>query len=864
VKVALVACVLVVATPLAALTLPGRLSRDVVPTRYAITLAPDLAHGTFDGRETIDVELARPTTRITLDAFALAIVDARVNAGDETQEATIAIDEARQTLTLILKRPIPTGPARIILGWNAPLEDDLVGFYQAEAHGRRYALTHFEPANARRAFPCFDEPDFKARVALTAVVDATDDAISNTPIAQVTMLPGTKKLGQFAATPPLPTYLVTLAVGRFAALTRDVDGVRLRLLAPPEDVARGDFALDAAAQLLPRFVSYFGARYPFAKLDLIAVPALFPGGMENAGAIFLRGERVLVDRAPASPSQLRAVERLVAHELAHQWLGDLVTPRWWDDLWLNEATATFAANEVLAAAHPERRPWLDFQQPLEDVLADDELRQPRAVRTPIADGRRARDAFDGMTYVKGAAILHMLDGWLGPGAIRRALAAYLDVHRYASADATDFAAALDTTTSRPVSDVLRAWLERDGHPRLDVSGHCHDGALHVTLSQSRAGGTSARDPVPWPIPIVLHWPSGTRTMLFDTRTAGIAIAGCPAWIEANADRAGFYRVRYASSLASALSSVARRQLDPVERVGLVSDAWADVRAGAASVSQFLALVTSLRGERSPAVMAALDQRLTFIAEELLPAEAHDAFARYVAAELAPQYHALGLQSGAGEDDETRMLRAEVLDLLGRVARPPELIAAADETARQYLANRTGLDPSLAGVMLQLAARHGNDARFHQLVSRLKDTHNLDQQRQYLDALAGFDRPDLLRRTLALLLTPLVPQQDLIALIATLMTQGRTASATAWRFLRNHYDAIAERSPRLGWLLTPAAQLCDERSARQVNRFFAELPHRPSTPRRLQQTAESIAECVALRRRTAAPLAAWLHAHKAAP
>jgi aminopeptidase N len=405
---------------------------------------------------------------------------------------------------------------------------------------------------------------------------------------------------------------------------------------------------------------------------------------------------------------------------------------------------------------------------------------------------------------------------------------------------------------------LREWLEHGGHPRVDVSTRCDQEVASVTLTQQPIG---AAKPLRWPIPVRLRWPGGARTILLAGQTATVQLPGCPTWLDANADRAGFYRVSYSAPLAAALAASAATDLAPAERAELISDAWADVRTGSTSPLQFLSLVTALRGERSPVVMAEIARRLSFIDEELLPAGARDAFGRFVAAEVAPQYRALGFSSRPADNEKTRLLRATIIDLLGRVAHLPEIDAAADRAALAYFADQRSLDPALAPVVLRIAARHDDGLCFRQLVNRLKGTQSPDEQRLYLTALTGFERPSVLKRTLGLLLTSVVPAQDLASVVTALMAQGREESLTAWDFMRQHFDAITERMPRLGWLLAPAAQLCDERSARQVTRFFGELSHRPTQPRRLQQTEEAITGCVALRRRTAAPLTAWLRARQ---
>ncbi|HEY2747464.1 MAG TPA: M1 family metallopeptidase, partial [Polyangia bacterium] len=635
---------------------------EVVPSRYAITLAPDLAHHGFSGRETIDVTIAAPTRIITLDAKGLAIVDARVEAGGETLAAAVRVDDTREKLVLTLPRAA-SGQARVVLGWRAPLSRDLDGFYEIETpgdgHAHRWAFTHFEPTSARRAFPAFDTPRYKARFVLTIVTDAGDEAVSNTPVDERAPLDATHVMTRFVETEPLPTYLVAVAVGHFARLSARVGRTDVAVVAPAADVALGRFALDTAVALLPRMEAYFARPYPFAKLDLVAVPAFAPGGMENAATIFLRDDRILVDPASASPAATHAVARLVAHELAHQWLGDLATPRAWNDLWLNEATATYVAHELVTAWRPSWRPWDELQAALGAALADDELPTTHAVRPAAVADDDAPLAFDSMVYEKGAALLRLTAAWLGPTVVRDALRQYVAGAAFAGADAEDFWRALDGAAGRAVSPVVRAWVGTAGHPMVSVDGAC-EGATMVLHVQQTAAGAAASGAASggaasgaWPLLLSLRTAGGARVVLVDGGVVRLdGDGGCPAWVDANGGRLGFYRVSYSSRLARALAAEAP-SLEPAERVGLLSDAWFDVQRGAAPIGDYLGLVARLRGERAPAVLAELGARLEFVGRELVPAAGRSAFARFVEELLVPAFNALGWSARDGDDDGVR-------------------------------------------------------------------------------------------------------------------------------------------------------------------------------------------------------------------
>ena len=771
----------------------------IVALRYALTLVPN--HHSFAGHETIDVHVDAPTRAITLDSVGLQIGDAHVRAGEATIAATVTSGPGRDHVTLTLPYAI-AGDAQVELAWSGALADDLGGLFATDAGGHRALFTHFEPSGARRVFPCFDSPAQKARFQLTVESDAGDDAVSNTPVAERVALPGHRQRVVFAETPPLPPYLVALAVGHFGTLDTVAGDTPLRVVAPPEQLPLARFALDTAAALLPRLAAYFGRAYAFDKLDLVAVPAFAPGGMENAGAIFLRDDRMLVDPARASPATLHAVAMLIAHELAHQWLGDVVTPAAWNDLWLAEATATYVAHEVVAAWHPEWRPWDELQPSIDEVMADDELAATHAVR---AGG--GPPLFDAVVYTKGAALLRMLAGFIGADALRDTFRRLVAAHPFASISAADLWAALDDAA--PISPTARAWFEERGHATVAVAGRCADGTLALSLRRER--GAAA-------IPVTLRWPGGRRVELLHDGERTIAIDGCPAWIDANAERVGFYRVRYDAALAGALADHAEQALDPAERVGLASDAWLDLRDGA-SLPAYLALVAKLRGNGSPVVLDELGRRLAFVSAQLTAASERSAFERFVDELLEPAHIALGWSARPADDDATRLARARVVELLGALARTPNILHEADRRLRRYLADAGSVDGALADALVSLGAQDGDARRYDEYLARLQSAPTPEEQERFRDALTRFERPHLLHRTLALLLTGVVPAQELMHFAADL-ADNAIGRPTAWRFFKSHFDALERKSPRTGWLLPTTQRFCDERAAREIARFFA--------------------------------------------
>jgi puromycin-sensitive aminopeptidase len=807
-----------------------------VPSRYELSLAP--GHGrSFSGHETIEGRLPAPARAITLDAVELHVAEARVRVGDATLAARV-VEAPAGHVTLALPYAV-AGEVRVELAWSGALSDDLSGLFALDDGGRRALFTDFEPAGARRVFPCVDEPAHKARFALSVDVDADDVAVSNTPIVERVPLPGRRQRVRFAETPPLPTYLVALATGRFATLRASAGETPVRVIATREQLPLAQLALDTATALLPRFEAWFARPYPFAKLDLVAVPALAPGGMENAGAIFLRDDRLLVDAAHASPATIHAVTLLIAHELAHQWAGDLATPASWSDLWLAEATATYVAHEVVAAWHPEWRPWDELQPAIDDVMGEDELAATHPVRA--TDGGHA--LFDAIVYTKGAALLRMLAGWIGDDAVQAALRHLVAAGAYDNISADDWWTALDEVAREPIAGTVRNWFEERGHPVVEVAAsECREGrrTFHLRRAYERPG---------WTVPVTLRWPGGERRLLLGDE-ASVEVDGCPAWIDANAGRLGFYRVRYDAPLLTALGDVAETELAAAERAGLLADTWLAVRAGA-PLGDYFALASKLRGERSPAVLDELGRRLAFAAAQLVRPAERSTFERFADELFAPSWAALGWTARSGDDDATRIARGRVLELLGAVARAPAILQEADRRVRQYLVDPRSVDGALADALAQLGAQTGDGARYHAYLARLPLAHTPEEQERLREALPRFEKPALQQRTLSLLLTGAVPADAIIRFAADLA--GSSAGPAAWRFFKSHFDALERKAPRTGWLLPASERLCDDGAARDVGRFVT---------LRAAETSERIARCAALRQRATVELAAWLHARYA--
>ncbi|HVV51034.1 MAG TPA: M1 family metallopeptidase, partial [Polyangia bacterium] len=650
-----------------------RLPTEVKPRSYDADLRVDLDGGRFEGTLAVALQLASPRAEIALHAVGLHVTAAAAElANGRRLAATTTADAASETVTLGFAEALPAGAAKLTLAYHGAFSPGLRGLYRAGP----LAVTQFEAADARRLFPCFDEPDFKAVWRLSvAGVPADAVALSNGVATRDESDGQGGRRITFAPTPPLSSYLIALIVGPLvpSAVTR-VREVPICTWTTAEKRHLTSFAQETAAAVLARLEDYFGLPYPFGKLDQIGVPDFEAGAMENAGAITFREVALLADPATAPLAVQKRVAEVITHELAHQWFGNLVTMAWWDDLWLNEAFATWMAYKIVDDWRPSWRIWMDFEAGKGAALALDALVSAHPIRAEIANAEEAGESFDAITYEKGGAVLRMLEGFLGADRFRDGIRLYMRRHREANATADDLWGALGEASGQPILEMANGWIRQTGYPLVSLSLAEAGGTTTVRLAQRRffaepgaaARGSSTR----WLVPVVLRFrdAAGVKeqpVLLADAEaTVTLAAEGPVAWCLGNAESRGFYRVAYdAATRARLLPAVG--ELRPAERVALVSDAWALVRAGEATIEDFLELVQSLRQETDHVVLDELVGKLATLEHRVLADADRPHFGAFVAELFGAQAAALGWAParGALEDDETRLRRAVLLRAL---------------------------------------------------------------------------------------------------------------------------------------------------------------------------------------------------------
>jgi puromycin-sensitive aminopeptidase len=853
----------------------SRLPSHVRPERYRLDLHVDPERDRYRGTVEIDLELARRSAEIPVHAADLQILEARALDAAGTWRPAKVVERPKQEQVLVrAPRGFAAGRASLRIVFEGALRTDLRGLYLARSGNRRYAVTQLEPADARRFFPCLDEPDRKARFRLSVTTAATNEVISNAPVEK-SETRGAEKTVHFAETEKLSTYLVALIVGELVGSpVRRAGKTPIRVWHVPEKRGLSDFALEAAAAALDRLERYFALPYPYAKLDLIAVPDFEFGAMENAGAVTFRETLLLMDPKTVTLEEKKRVAEVIAHELAHMWYGDLVTMAWWDDLWLNEAFATWMAFTVVDQWKPEWKLWLDFEHHRTAAFGLDALRNTHPIYVDVPTPAQAMENFDLITYEKGASVVRMIERWLGPTVFRAGVRRYIRRHRESNARAADLWGALEEAARRPVAKVVRAWIERPGFPVVAVRRTAKGGRARIELQQERyfasPRGLAAERRTRWPIPLVLrvHRARGADKLerrLFAAAKESVELgrAADVRWVYANAEESGFFRPLHDAELLAAITADLAK-LPAVERIGLVSHQWAGVRASRAPLGDFLGLVAALGGEPEFEVIEATIAPLAIADDHLAPAagaETEAAFHRFVAGTFAPAFRALGWKAAKREADDRRLLRAALLRLVGGIAEDQAIVREAQLELEAFLRDRASLDPNLAGTVVELGARTGDKARYERYLEAARGARTPQERNRFQQALGSFRDPALVERTLELSLAEEISTQDVVPLYGRLLANRHGREAT-WRFIRARWPDVSRRVPGglMSRLIGALPQLQTREARREVADFFRAHPQ-PTAARALKQALERFDLDAELRRRCAPALRKWLAARE---
>ncbi|MGZ4877206.1 MAG: M1 family metallopeptidase [Candidatus Angelobacter sp.] len=865
-----------------------RLPFGLSARHYGLTFTPDLQKAVFSGDETIDVEVNKAANAFTLNAIELEFQEATITQDSKTQVAKWSFAAEKEQVTLTVADALEPGPASIHIKFTGILNDKLRGFYLARTKERNYATTQFESTDARRAFPSLDEPAYKATFDITLIADKGDTAISNGRIASDTPGPGDgKHTIQFATTPKMSTYLVAMAVGDFECVEGSADNTPIRVCGTPDKKPLSAAALRYAAEILKFYNQYYGIPYPFGKLDIVGVPDFEAGAMENTGAIFYRESLLFIDDKNSSVDSHQAVFEVLAHEMAHQWFGDLVTMKWWDNIWLNEGFATWMALKPSQALHPEWNAMLDAVQSTDTALTLDALVNTHPIRAKAETPEEINELFDPISYEKAGAVLRMVEAYVSPDVFRRGVNVYLRKFLYGNATAEDFWTSLSAASGRPVDKIMPTFVDQAGEPLLTVKSSCLNApaekapavrkgkrprrrpikpnpVTQVTVSQQRfwANPTDApkKDQL-WMAPVCVK--SGAAKpfcQILSQKEQTLPLAGCSAWVFVNGSAAGYYRTQYDKADLQKLIAVAGTELTTAERISLLRDQAALVGSGQQSMATYLDLISAMKQDAQREIVESYVPTLDYVNSYVLAGTDATAFRAWVRSNFGPMMAKIGWTPGANENADTHTLRGDLIHILGMVGEDPETVRQATSVAQQYLKDPNSVDASIAKDVLAVAARFGNEELFQQYVSAMGRMRSPEQFYNVAGALTAFRGPKIVEKVLELSVSDEVRNQDAAGLIARVLINSDNQK-TGWEWVKAHWPAVEKKTTMSSGteIVNSTRGFCSAEMNNDVQQFFTE--HKvPSAERALKQSREDIEGCVKRRPRLQTELAQWLQQH----
>jgi aminopeptidase N/puromycin-sensitive aminopeptidase len=834
-----------------------RLPSTVRPEHYSLTLTPDLKAAAYTGVESIDINVAEPANTIVLNSIEIEFQSVSVTAGGKKQVATVSLDKEKQQATFTFPEKIPAGKARLDINFTGILNNELRGFYLSRTGRRNYAVTQFEPTDARRAFPSFDEPAFKATYDISLVIDTGDTAVSNSPIANDTPGPGADRhTVKFLTTPKMSTYLVAFLVGDFKCTDGEQDGVAIRVCSTPDRVALTPYGVDVAKYVLHYYNNYFGIPYPLKKLDLIALPDFEAGAMENFGAITYRETDLLIDNKTASVGAKKEVALVIAHEMAHQWFGDLVTMQWWDNIWLNEGFATWMENKPVAAMRPEWNIDQDVAQNLDGTLNLDAQPTTRAIRAKADTPEEINQMFDGIAYGKASDVLLTVENYLGEETFRKGVHNYLAAHLYSNATAEDFWDAQTATSRKPVDKIMESLVAQPGVPLLTF-GAPAGGKVQVSQQRFFLSPSIKPDQArKWTLPVCFRSTDNSADCrVLTPNVSALAVpSGEPFF--ANAGGKGYFRSSYPAGEYKAIVANIETALTPVERISLLGDVWAQVRANKSSIGNYLDLVAAVKDDSNAGVVStALGGYQTAYVRIAATPEEKAALAAWVRSTFGPVYARLGPPSDS-DSANTRELRAQLFAALGE-AKDPAILDEARQIALKYIADPGSVEPTLGQTALAIAARNGDEELFNKLQKISETSANPEFQIGALRLLAEFKKPELVGRALDYAVSGKVRNQD-AAIQLAIPLQTDESRDQAWKFIQSNWPKVqAQLTTNSGGILVGSTgAFCSETGRQEVQQFFS--THKvAAADQALKHSIERINGCIELRALQEPQLKNWL-------
>ncbi|HVG23781.1 MAG TPA: M1 family metallopeptidase [Thermoanaerobaculia bacterium] len=833
-----------------------RLGTDVAPVRQSIRLELDPRLDTFRGSVDVELNVERPTRTFRFHAQDLSVVSLRLSKAERPIDAAYSAGEGNTVNVTAGERLTPGAHYALHVDFTNKYNRQAVGLYKMTTKDAEpYLFSQFEAIDARRAFPVWDEPHFKIPYQLTVAVPSQYDAVSNTPVDGESAS-GDVKTVRFARTKPLPSYLIALAVGRFDYTPIEGLGVPGRVVAPKGQGRLAGMAAQITPPVLAALEKYFGGRYPFEKVDLIAVPEYWAGAMENPGAITYRDTVLLLDPSTATPAQRQNLVRVTAHELAHMWFGDLVTMEWWNDLWLNESFADWMGDKITDQVFPEFEHAISELGGIQGVMGSDARGNADPIRRKESTPEESMRAV-GLAYNKGKAVLSMFEQWIGPAKFREGVLAHLKANAWSNATAEEFFGMLAKHAPAGTAEAMETFIAQPGIPLVTVE---RVGPNSVRLTQQRFTTSGDAKPVLWKIPVTLRYDGGTKAVLLDAPSKTVTLDVPRAeWIYPHAQAAGYYRWRMSDDELALLARRAPDVLEPRERLAFIGNLAALFRSGTLHGDTYLHYLEGFAADPDPHVAGALLGTLANVRSTFLTPETRPRFASYLRRTLGPMVDRIGLTPRPGESHSVASLRPELVAWLGEYGDDPRIQTFAREQLAKYMQDPKSIDPALIGVIISLGGVHGDAALFAEYRRRFENASTPAERSRFLGGMRQFEDPAIKKQVRDYALNGPVRPTEIMTLVSGAEDSAQRDELFQW--VTSNYDALMKKlPPTFGSGMAALAGGCEPERVERARQFLAEKKVQ-GYERGLTRTAEAVNECAALRAREIEAITRYLSAQQ---
>uniref|UniRef100_A0A8C9TEL4 Aminopeptidase n=1 Tax=Scleropages formosus TaxID=113540 RepID=A0A8C9TEL4_SCLFO len=840
----------------------ARLPTDVSPVNYALWLKPDLVDFTFEGKVEARVQVSRPATnQIVMNCADIDIISASFASGGKEINATgFNYQNEDEKVTLSFPSALQAGSGILKIDFVGELNDKMKGFYRSKyitptGEVRFAAVTQFEATDARRAFPCWDEPAIKATFDITLIVPKDRVALSNMNVIDRKPYPDDDNLLEikFATTPIMSTYLVAFVVGEYDFVeSQSSDGVTVRVYTPVGKAEQGKFALEVATKTLPFYKDYFNVPYPLPKIDLIAIADFAAGAMENWGLVTYRETALLIDPKNSCSSSRQWVALVVGHELAHQWFGNLVTMEWWTHLWLNEGFASWIEYLCVDHCFPDYDIWTQFvSADYTRALELDALDNSHPIEVNVGHPSEVDEIFDAISYSKGASVIRMLHNYIGDEDFRKGMNIYLTKFQHKNASTEDLWDCLEEASGKPVAAVMSSWTKQMGFPIIvvDQEQHGEDSVLKISQKKFCASGPFNGETCPnWMVPISIctsEDPSRPKlTMLLDSPETTVTISnlGPSQWVKINPGTVGFYRIQYSSTmLDSLLPGIRDLTLPPVDRLGLQNDLFSLSRAGMISTAEVLKVMEAFVNEPNYTVWSDLSCNLGVLSSLLSYTDFHEEVQEFICDLFTPIGQKLGWDSKQGEGHLDALLRGLVLGKLGKAGHKPT-VEESHRRFKDHVDGKVVLSADLRSPVYLTVLKHGDSATLDTMLKLHKQADMQEEKNRIERVLGAISDAELTQKVLAFALSEEVRPQDTVTVIGGVASSSKQGRKAAWKFVKDNWDELHNRYQG-GFLISRLIKLTvdgfvDEKMAAEVKSFF-ESHHAPAAERTVQQCCENI-------------------------